>query len=42
MKQGYITLEKADQKQKEFKSYINEIIIGSKKNRKVKKYNKKY
>ena len=31
IKQGYITLEKPEEKQKEFKSEINKIVIGSKK-----------
>ena len=31
IREGYITLEKAEEKQKEFKSYINEIVKGSKK-----------
>ena len=30
-KEGYITPEKAEEEQKEFKSEINEIVIGSKK-----------
>ena len=29
--EAYITLEKAEEKQKEFTSNINEIIVGSKK-----------
>ena len=34
-KEGYITPEKAEEEQKEFKSEINEIVIGSK-NQKIK------
>ena len=31
IKHGYITLQKAEEQQKELKSNINEIIVGSKK-----------
>ena len=31
LKEGYTTLEKAEEEQKQFKSEINEIAIGSKK-----------
>ena len=31
IKEGYITLEKAEEKQKEFKSEIDEIVKGNKK-----------
>ena len=31
IKEGYIRLEKAEEEQREFKSKINEIVIGSKK-----------
>ena len=31
IKEGYITLEKTEEKQKEFKSEINDIVTGSKK-----------
>ena len=43
VKETYMTLEKAEEEQKEFKSKVNEIVIGSKKKiRRSKKCNKKY
>ena len=33
IKEGYITLEKSKEKQKEFKSDVNKIVKGSKKSR---------
>ena len=36
IKEGYITLEKAEEKQKEFKSETNEVVKGSKKIRRSK------
>ena len=47
IKEGYITLEKAEEKQNEFKSEINKIGKGSKKSdkkkiKKKKKCNEKY
>ena len=37
IKEGYVTLEKAEERQKEFKSEMNEIVKESKKNQKNKK-----
>ena len=37
IKQGNIALEKAEEEQKEFKSKLNEIVKGSKKNQKLKR-----
>ena len=42
IKEGYITLEKAEEKQSKFKSEINDIEKGSKKSEDKNKCNKKY
>ena len=43
VKETYMTLEKAEEEQEEFKSKVNEIVIGSKKKiKRSKKCNKKY
>ena len=42
IKEGYITLKQAEKQHKKLKSNINEVILGSKRIRRSKKYNKKY
>ena len=42
IKEGYIALEKAEKKQKEFKSEIKEIVKGSRKSEEQKKCSKRY